>query len=108
LIFFNFADHQYIKVHCVASGILSERGENVSKRKHEKEEESSAVPNHMHCFGCGRSMPYKETGDPFCSDECKTSYEKTTGKRRRVLLVCLALPLAVVIMLIVARALHFI
>jgi predicted nucleic acid-binding Zn ribbon protein len=53
-------------------------------------------------------MPYTEAGDPFCSKECKDAYEKTTGKRRRVLMVSLALPLAIVILLVLAQALHFI
>jgi predicted nucleic acid-binding Zn ribbon protein len=62
----------------------------------------------MHCFGCGKSMPYTETGDPFCTKECKADYEKTTGRKRKVLMISLAVPLAVVILLILAQALHFI
>ena len=80
----------------------------MSKHKYDKEEDSFSIPNHMHCFGCGRSMPYKEAGDPFCSKECKDTYEQTTGKKRKVLMVSLALPLAIVILLVLAQALHLI
>jgi predicted nucleic acid-binding Zn ribbon protein len=80
----------------------------MSKHKFEKGEETCSIPAHMHCFSCGKAIPFKEDGDPFCGKDCKTTYEKTYGKRRKILLTCLAVPLSMIILLLVARMLHFI
>jgi len=44
----------------------------------------SEIAQHRHCQMCGKAIPLEEI---FCSEECKTNYEKLIKKRRKLILV---------------------